>query len=157
MAQPSSFASQIPALLVEICVEPADTTFTTVSNAEDARMDVWDELSESSDYHIQVGSEEQTRDAGIILLLGEVAREVLSHQDLVKALFQAAATTISAVAKRRQVKKIEMTLEGDSISIEEPDTITVQRLLNIYETRHPGKIATLPSSAIIQIKGIATK
>jgi hypothetical protein len=62
------------------------------------------------------------------------------------------------LARQRPVKKVEIKLNGDVFSVDEPDKATVQRLLDIYEAAHPGKATALTSSSTMQITGmISTK
>jgi len=46
---------------------------------------------------------------------------------------------------------------GDSISIENPDTATVQTLLDLYEAKHPGISAKVTSSSKLQVTGKVSK
>jgi hypothetical protein len=82
---------------------------------------------------------------------------VITQKDLVVTLFQAGMAAIGSLTKQGQVKKIEMTLDGDSICIEDADKLTVQRLIDIYEAKHPGKTVTLSPSMTVHVVGTVSK
>jgi hypothetical protein len=130
--------------------------FETLSVIEDVRMEVWNQASTLEGYTVQMESD-GIRDAGIILLISEILSEAITHEDIVKTLFQAGMNSIGVLAKHRHVKKIEMTLDGDSIHVEDADQATVQRLIDVFEANHPGKAATFTLSSSLQIVSTVSK
>jgi hypothetical protein len=148
-----------PTILAQIILVPLEDEaddIDALSTLEDVRMDIWTEVSTLPGYTVETASD-NTRDAGVILILAEVAREAIAQKDLVMVLFQAAVAAIGALAKHGHVKKIEMTLDGDNISVEDADRATVQTLLNIFEAKHPGKVSTVTPSSSIQVRGMVSK
>ena len=155
MAEAQRTNSEHPAVLATIHLIPAqgeEDDFETLSTLTAVRMQVWNSLSVAHEYTIQAQSD-HTRDAGIILLLGDAVREVIAHKDIVMAAFRAGAAAIASLAKQGHVQKIEMAIDGDSISIEDADQLTVQRLIDIYEAKHSSKLATLLPSTVIDVVG----
>lgn len=143
------------AVLATIHLIPAqgeEDDFEMVSTLATVRMQVWNTLSTTPEYTVETQSD-RTRAAGIILLLSKTAQKVIAHKDLVMNVFRAGATAVASLAKQGHVGKIEMTIEGDSISIEDADKITAQRLIDIFEANHPGKLAALPPSTVIDVVG----
>ena len=142
-------------ILAQIVLAPLEEEgddIETLSALEDVRMDVWDEVSVLPGYTLQMVSD-NTRDAGVIFVLGEIVREAITEKDLVLALFQAGTAAVGALAKHGHVKKIELKLDGDSISIEDADQATVQTLLDSFQARHPGKVEKLTTLSSLQVVG----
>lgn len=139
-----------------IPLQEEEDDFETLSTIETVRAELWKTVSAFNAYTLQTESS-QTRGPGAILLLGEIIRDALAQKDLVVALFRAGVDVISSLAKQGQVKKIEMTLDGDSISIENADQLTVQRLIDIYEAKHSGKTVTLSPSTTVHVVGMVSK
>ena len=50
-----------------------------------------------------------------------------------------------------------MTLDGDSISIEDVDRLTVEQLISLYEAKHPGKLSQVVPSSPVQVIGMVSK
>src|SRR5947209_4729278 len=107
-------------------------------------------------YRTQIASDNR-RSAGVILLLGEIMHQAIAQKDLIIAFLQAGTAAIGSLAKQGRVSKIEMSLDGDSISIENPNTATVQTLLDLYEAKHPGLTASVTSSSKLQVTGKVSK
>ena len=148
-----------PAVLAEIVLVPLeeeDDDFETMSAVEEVRADVLSDATSIQGYTTQVASDNQ-RSAGVILLLGAIAHQVITQKDLIIAFLQVGTAAIGALAKQKRVGKIEMSLDGDSISIENPDTATVQTLLDLYEAKHPGIAAKLTPSSRLQVTGRVSK
>jgi hypothetical protein len=55
---------------------------------------------------------------------------------------------LGVLGKQRQVSKIEMTLDGDSIHIENPEKATVQTLLALFEAKHAGVAERITASSM---------
>jgi hypothetical protein len=151
-----AFQADVLVKIVLIPVEEEDDDLETLSTIEGVRADLWTEVSSLEGYATRITSD-QTRDAGVLLILSEIARDMIAQKDLVLALFQAGVAVIGALAKHGLVKRIEMTLDGDSISVEEANQATVQKLIEIFEARHPGKLNTLTSASPIQVVGTISK
>ena len=135
--------------IVLVPMEDEDDDFETISTIGDVTADVLSETNALEGYTSKLTSNDR-RDAGAILLLNEFAHQVIAQKDLIIAFLQAGTAAIGIVSKQRQVKKIEVSLDGDSISIDDPDTMTVQRLLDLFQAKHP-TIATkvTPSSRLV--------
>src|SRR5579859_7832974 len=147
--------SKQPVVLAIIHLIPAqgeEDDFETLSILTTVHMQVRSMLSTTHEYTIESQSN-HTRDAGAILLLADIVREMISHKDLVMAIFRAGASAIASLAKQGHVGKIEMTIDGNSISIEDADKPTAQRLIDIFEAKHPSKLAALPPSTVIDVIG----
>lgn len=159
MTEPQRVNGAPQSVLATISLVPLheeEDDFETLSTIEVVRMELWKTVSTFNAYTLQMESS-QTRGTGAILLLGEIVRDALAQKDLVAALFRAGVDAISSLAKQGQVKKIEMTLDGDSIRIENADQLTVQRLIDIYEAKHSGKVATLSPSTAVHVIGTVSK
>jgi hypothetical protein len=146
-------------VLVEIALVPLaeeEDDFQTITTLEEVRDDVFSAASILSGYSTVIGSS-RTRDAGLLLLLGEIAHQAIINKDLLIELFKAGTAAIGLLAKQGHIKRIEVTLAGDSMIIDEPDKVTVQRLLDTWEAKHPGKAIELTSSSTLQITGAVSK
>lgn len=89
--------------------------------------------------------------------LGELAHQAIAQKDLIIAFLQAGTATIGVLGKQRKVSKIEMSLDGDRISIENPDKATVQSLLALFESIHPGITSKVTPSSKLQVNGKVSK
>jgi hypothetical protein len=126
------------AVLAEIVLLPLeneDDDFETLSAVEDVTTQVLNETSSIEGYTSQMVSDER-RSAGVIIFLGEIVRQAIAQKDLLIALLQAGTAALGVLGKQRHVSKIEMTLDGDSIQIENPEKATVQTLLALFEAKH---------------------
>ena len=156
--QPSANTPQ-PAVLAEIVLVPfedEDDDFETLSAVEDVTAAVLSETRSMQDYTEQVASDSRSG-TGVIVLLGEIAHHVVAQKDLIIAFLQAGTAAIGALVKQRRVGKIEVSLDGDSFSIENPDTVTAQRLLDLFEAKHPGITAKVTPSSRLQVTGKVSK
>src|SRR5207248_1616017 len=125
--------------------------YNLLSTIEGLRMDVFAELSTFSEYTTQVASDD-TRSGEIIwIFLNEALQQALANKELILASFKAAAAAIGVIVKSKRVKKIEMRIDGDSIIVEDVDHMTAQRLIDIFETKHPRKINALSTSSPLLI------
>ncbi len=155
---PSANAPQ-PTVLAEIVLIPLedeDDDFETLSAVEDVTAAVLSDTTAMQNYRTQIASDDR-RSTGVILLLGEIAYRAIAQKDLIIAFLQAGTAAIGALAKQKRVSKIEMSLDGDSISIENPDTATIQTLLDLYEAKHPGIAAKVTPSSRQQVTGKVSK
>ena len=153
---PQGTRQPILASVILVPAENEDGDLETLGIIEEIRMDIWDDISSRTTYKVEIVND-GTRDSGILHLLGDLLRGAIAHADLVKAVFQAGATAITYIAKHRHVKKIEISLDGDTISIFDADYMTVQRLLALYEARHPDKLSTLTSPPLIEVSGTISR
>jgi len=146
-------------VLAQVVLVPLDSEtddFEILGVVEDVRMDVWESISALPNYTSRMEND-NTRDAGVILILGEIAHEIIAQKDLITTIFQAGTAAVGALTKHGNVKKIELTLDGDSISIEDADRATVQKLINIFESRYPETFNRITSSSSIQVLGMVSK
>jgi hypothetical protein len=155
---PSTNTPQLAVLaeIVLIAFENEDDDFETLSTVEAVMADVFSDTTAIQDYTTQIASDNR-RSTGVILLLGQIVHQAIAQKDLIIAFLQAGTAAIGVLAKQRHVGKIEMSLEGDSISIENPDTATVQTLLALYEAKHPGITAKVTPSSKVQVIGKVSK
>jgi hypothetical protein len=159
MLNTSSANIPYDAVLTEIALVPMedeDDDFETISTVEDVTADVLSETSTIEGYTSKIASNNR-RDAGVILLLHEFAHQVIAQKDLIIAFLQAGTAAIGVVTKQRHVKKIEISLDGDSLSIDDPDTMTVQRLLDLFQAKHPNIATKVTSSSKLQVTGKVSK
>ena len=148
-----------PTVLAEITLVPLENEeddLETLSAVEDVTADVLSDATAMQDYTTQIATGSRSG-VEVILLLGEIARQTIAQKDLIIAFLQAGTAAIGALAKQRRVGKIEVSLDADSFSIENPDTVTVQKLLDIFEAKHPGKTATMTPSSRLQVTGKVSK
>jgi len=146
-------------ILTELALVPLpdeEGDFQTITTLEDVRDDVFSAIAALPGYTASVDSRGR-RDAGIILLLGEIAHQAILNKDLIIEICNAGAAAIGLLAKQGHIKRIEVTLEGESIIIDEPDKVTAQRLLDTWEAKHPGKATDLSSSSTMRITGMVSK
>jgi len=147
------------AVLAEIVLLPLeneDDDFETLSAVEDVTTKVFNETSSMQGYTSHVVSDER-RSAGVIVLLGEIVHQAIAQKDLLIALLQAGTAALGVLGKQRHVSKIEMTLDGDRIQIENPEKATVQTLLALFEAKHAGVAERVTSSSTLQITGKVSK
>lgn len=155
MSQGQTTPSSQPVVLAQLFLQPLATEtkdFETLSIVEEIRMDVWDDIAAVEGLTVAAANND-TRAAGAILILGEIVHEAVAQKDLLLACLRAGVAAINALSQRGHVKKIEMTLDGDTISIEDANAITVERLLDIYEARHPGKTPQISPRSPVQVTG----
>ena len=153
MAETQRAQGVVLATIQLIPAQGEENDFETLGTLATVRTHVWKTLSSTHEYALQTQSDQTRGDGGLILLLGDTLREVIAHKDLVTAAFRAGATAIASLAKQGHVGEIKMTIDGDSISIADADKLTAQRLIDIFEANHPGKLAALPSSTVIDVVG----
>lgn len=159
MSDPPSANKPQPAVLTEIVLVPLedeDNDFETLSAVEDVTVAVLNDTTALQTYTAKLASDNR-RSTGVILLLGEIAHQVIAQKDFILAFLQAGTAAIGALVKQRRVSKIDMSLDGDSISIENPDTATVQTLLELFEAKHSGIAANVTSSSKLQVTGKVSK
>jgi len=147
------------AILAEIALVPLeeeDGDFETLSAVEDVTAAVSGETNTLDGYSSKIESGNK-RGASIILLIGEIAHQVIAQKDLIIAFLQAGTAAIGVLGKQRRVSRIELSLDGNSISIENPDKVTVQSLLALFEAKHPGKAAKVTPSSKLQVTGKVSK
>lgn len=147
------------AVLAEIVLLPLeneDDDFETLSAVEDVTTQVLNETSSIEGYTSQIVSDER-RSAGVIIFLGEIIHQAIAQKDILIALLQAGTAALGVLGKQRHVSKIEMTLDGDSIQIENPEKATVQTLLALFEAKHTGVAERVTSSSTLQIIGKVSK
>lgn len=135
-------------------VEDEEDDFETIALVDEIRDQLLSSAATLPTYTARPGFSD-TRDAGIILLLGEIARQAIAHQTFVIELFKAGASAISLLVKQGHTKRIEITLDGDVLVVDNPDKVTEQTLLASWEAKHPGK--ALPSSTTIEVTGTLSK
>ncbi len=148
-----------PVVLAEIVLVPLEDEeddFETLSVVEDVTASVLSETTAMEHYTAQIASDSR-RSAGVIVLLGVIGHQVIAQKDLIIAFLQAGTAAIGALTKQRHINKIEMSLDGDSISIENPDTATVQTLLGLYEAKHPDIMVNVTPSSKLQVTGKVSK
>ena len=147
------------AVLAEIVLLPLeneDDDFETLSAVEEVTTQVLNETSSKQGYTSQMVSDER-RSAGVIVLLGQIIHQALAQKDLLIALLQAGTAALGVLGKQQHVSKIEMTLDGDSIHIENPEKATVQTLLALFEAKHAGIAERVTSSSTLQVTGKISK
>lgn len=144
------------AQIILLPCEDEEDDFETITTIGEIHETIFKQALALPGYTSHIGTSD-TRDAGVILLLGTLAQQALTHQDLVIELLKAGAAAIGLLAKQGHVKKVEVKFNGDVFSVDEPDKVTVQRLLDIYETAHPGKATALTISSTMQITGMVSK
>lgn len=146
----------VRAEIVLLPLENEDDDFETLSAVEDVTTKVLNETSSIEGYTSQMVSDER-RSAGVIILLGEIVHQAIAQKDLLIALLQAGTAALGVLCKQRHVSKIEMTLDGDNIQIENPEKATVQTLLALFEAKHAGVAERVTSSSMLQITGKVSK
>jgi hypothetical protein len=147
------------AVLAEIVLLPLeneDDDFETLSAVEDVTTQVLNETSSMQGYTSQMVSDER-RSIGVIVLLGLIVHQAIAQKDLLIALLKTGTSVLGVLGNQRRVSKIEMTLEGDSITIENPEKATVQTLLALFEAKHAGVAERVTSSSKLQITGKVSK
>jgi hypothetical protein len=146
----------VRAEIVLLPLENQEDDFETLSAVEDVTTEVLNETSSLQGYTSQMVSDER-RSAGVVVLLGEIVHQAIAQKDLLIALLQAGTAALGVLGKQRRVSKIEMTLDGDSIHIENPEKATVQTLLALFEEKHAGVAERVTSSSALQITGKVSK
>ncbi len=157
--QDTSSSKHQQTILVAIALEPLEdeeNDFETLSAVEEAKVSVLAETRKMQQYTSRLSSQ-GSRDSGLILLFHEMEREVIIQKDLLIALLEMGTIAIKAIVKQGHVKKIDLTLDGDSISIEGPDKATIQTLLSLFEAKHAGKAPLVTVSSTLQVTGKVSK
>jgi hypothetical protein len=146
-------------VLVEIALVPLpeeEDDFETITTLEEVRDEVFSAASTLSGYSAIIG-ESETRSAGLLFILAEIANQAVINKDLLIEMFKAGAVAIGLLAKQGPVKRIELKIDDDNIAIDDPDKVTVQRLLDSWEAKHPGKASELSPSSKLQITAEVSK
>ncbi len=144
---------------IYIRIQPSaeeDDEMETLSLVEDVRQDFLDEISQHDALTVEIVSA-QTRDGGLIVLIPEIVRGIITQKDLIMQFFQTSKVAIDALAKREHVQEIEMTVDGDHIRIANASYAQADRLIDIFEAKHPGKTQHITSSSIVEVTGIVSK
>jgi hypothetical protein len=144
---------------VQIHILPSadeDDDMETLGLVEDVRLDFLDEISQLGTFTVEIAGA-QRRDAGLIVLIPEIVHGIIAQKDLIMQFFQISQVAIDALSKRGHVKAIEMTIDDDHIRIEDASDAQADRLISIFEAKHPGKVQQITSSSIVEITGIVTK
>jgi hypothetical protein len=147
------------AIVAEIAIVPLEeevNDFEAVSAVENVTADVFSEVQALPDYTAHLESD-TTRSMGIIVLLGEVVHQVIAQKDVLIAFLQAGTAVVGVLSKQRRVNKIDLSLDGDSISIENPDTVTVQKLLDTFMAKHPAFATNITPSSKLQVTATVSK
>lgn len=143
---------------IYIRIQPSaeeDDEMETLSLVEDVRQDFLAEIAQQGAFTVEIASA-QTRDGGLIVLIPEIVRGIISQKDLIMQLFQTSKVAIDALAKRKHVQEIEMTVDGDHIRIANASYAQADRLISIFEAKHPGKAQQITASSIVEITGIVS-
>jgi hypothetical protein len=146
-------------IMAEIAIVPLEeeaNDFEVVSAVENVIADVFSEVQALPDYTAHLASD-TTRSVGIIVLLGEVVHQVIAQKDLLIVFLQAGAAAVGVLSKQRRVSKIELSIDGDRISIENPATVTVQKLLDSFMAKHPAVTTTITPSSKLQVTATVSK
>lgn len=144
---------------IYIHIQPSaeeDDEMETLSLVEDVRQDFLDEISQHDTFTVEIAST-QTRDGGLIVLIPEIVHGIIAQKDLIMQFFQTSKVAIDALSKREHVKEIEMTVDGDKMRIADASYAQVDRLIDIYEAKHPGKAQQITSSSLVEVIGIVSK
>lgn len=140
-------------VLTQVSLVPSEAEeddIRTIALVEEVKEQMIVDIARSGNYLSRIESS-GTRDGGMILIIGEIARQVIANKDLVVEMCKSVVAVLALLARQKHVKKIEIELNGDRMSVDEPDTVTVQRLLDIYEAAHPGKVANSSSPSTIHV------
>jgi hypothetical protein len=144
---------------IYIRIQPSaeeDDEMETLSLVEDVRQDFLDEIVQHDAFTVEIAND-QTRDGGLIVLIPEIVRGIISQKDLIMQFFQTSKVAIDALAKREHVQEIEMTVDGDTIRIVDANYAQADRLISIFEAKHPGKAQQITASSIVEITGTISR
>jgi hypothetical protein len=147
------------AIVAEIAIVPLEEEgddFETISAVENVTADVFSDVQVLPNYTAQLASD-TTRSVGIIVLLGEIIHQAIEQKGLLIAFLQAATAAIWVISKQRRVSKIDLSLDGDGISIENPDTVTVQKLLDAFMAKHPDVAMNIAPSSKVRVTATVSK
>jgi hypothetical protein len=133
-----------------------DDDMETLSLVEDMCLDFLAEVSLLQTYTTEQVSD-QTRAGGLIVLGTKIARGIIAGKDLILQFFKTSQTAIDVLSKRGHVKAIEVTIDGNSIRIEDASDAQADRLISVFEAQYPGKVQQITSSSIVEITGIVSK
>ncbi len=153
---PETFRGPIVAEIAIVPFEEEVADFEAVSAVENVTADVFSEVQTLPDYTAHLASD-TSRSVGIIVMLGEVVHQVIAQKDLLIAFLQAGAAAVGVLSKQRRVSKIDLSLDGDSISIENPDTVTVQKLLDAFMAKHQAVATNITPSSKLQVTATVSK
>jgi hypothetical protein len=146
-------------IMAEIAIVPLVedvNDFEAVSAVENVTADVFNEVQALPNYTAHL-TNDFTRSVGIIVLIGEVVHQVIAQKDVLIAFLQVGAAAVGVLSKQRRVSKIDLSLDGDQISIENPDTVTVQKLLDSFMSKHPDVTTIITPSSKLQVTASVSK
>lgn len=153
---PENPRSTILAAITVVPLEAEANDFETLSVVEDVTADVFSDVQALPNYTARLAND-TTRSGGMIVLFGEVVHQAIAQKDLLIAFLQAATAAVEVLSKHRRVGKMEISLDGDHISIENPDTVTMQKLLDAFIAKHPAAVATITPSSKLQVTATVSK
>lgn len=153
---PGTPRGTIEAKITIVALEEEVNDFEAVSAVENVTADVFSEVQALPDYTAHLASD-TTRSMGMIVLLGEVVQQVIAQKDLLIAFLQAGVAAVGVLAKQRRVRKIDLSLDGDSISIENPDAVTVKNLLDAFMAKYPAVVMAITPSSQLQVTASVSK
>lgn len=149
--------SQISSIQIRIMPSAdEDDDMETLSLVGNVRQDFLDEISQLNIFTVEITGD-QTRDAGLIVLIPELVNGIIAQKDLIMQFFQMSKVAIDALSKRGHVKAIDMTVDGDHIRIEDASFAQADRLISIFEAQHPGRVQQVSSLSTVMIAGIVSK
>jgi hypothetical protein len=154
-----TYNTPLEIILTEIVLVPVGeevNDLEAISVVEDVASEVFRGVQALMDYRSHIESD-TTRGAGIILLLGDVAHQIIAQKDLLMAFLQAGTAAIGVISKQRRVSKIIVTLDGDSLSVENPATVTTEKLLAAFLAKHPATATTITPSSKLQVIATVSK
>ncbi len=137
-------------------VEDEDDDLETLGLVQGVRRGFLDEVSHLDALKVEVASS-GTRSGGLIVLIPEIVNAVVAQKDLLLPLFQASKDAIAALAKRKHVSAIEITMDGDSLRIEGADYSQADRLISIFEAKHLNKAQQQGPSPTVEITAVVSK
>src|SRR5437763_7060369 len=96
---PSANTSTVLATIALVPLENEEDDFETLSAVEDVTAAVLKDTTVLQNYTTQIVSDHRSG-AGMIVLLGEIAHQVIAQKDLLIAFLQAGAAAIGTLAKQ---------------------------------------------------------
>lgn len=154
MSDTSAINGHIQVRFVPVAEE--DDDLETLSLVEAERADFLAEISLLQTYTVERISD-QTRGAGLIILIVKIARKILAQKDLIVELLKTSQPVIENLAERKHVQEVEVTIDGNHIRIEKSTEAQTNRLLDIYEAATLGKGQQATLTHTVEITAIVSK
>jgi len=155
MAEPSSQSTPQQEVMVAIELVPIEdevNDFATLALIESIQTDLYEDAEQLTDYHMEAAPTE-SRDAGLLLLIGSIVSIIGANRELITSMFNTIATALELLTKRGQIAELEIIdAHGRTIILRDLEKKTAKELLAEVEKADPQAKAQWQPQTSIKIR-----